>query len=285
MEFIYFVARVPESDIENSHVVANLPDETEKINESLLKDLPITAITDKRGSLLYLQGKELLTHLEQLFSLAQPRTVIYLSKGISRWLYVDLVLRKKENNSLEIVDCIPGLRTRRFPSYIHDVAYTALYWEGPRLWGRANMEWLLTNILGIDIKGVMEEYYSPNPCDAISEAIAYIAFKKELRGNKIGFMRAASSPESRIAKEFFTTLISEGIEKAQSYLQETKKRRKGVYPRERMIITLLEYFDLEKLHQLIARIAGQSRLTTARQGILFPDQALKGLAPFLNKYL
>jgi len=59
----------------------------------------------------------------------------------------------------------------------------------------------------------------------------------------------------------------------------------GVEHNEDWILTIamLKAFDLDKFHQLVSWVAGESRITTSRQGIFLPEVALRGLENLLRE--
>jgi len=182
---------------------------------------------------------------------------------------------------LEIVDCIPGLKSSKFHSYIEDNAYTTPFLAGDH-WVRnvLQMRQFLYNVIGVELETMTKDLkYEAEVTDAISKAMAAEAYSPAVA--------QGPTPEylitpAFIASKFFATLTTQGLEKAKEFLEEIKQVVHKYDEKNILLIRLLEHFDREKFHQLVARVAGASRVTTARQGIFFPDQALEGLAPVLG---
>ncbi len=95
------------------HIKAQLPEDQDKVKLAQERKVHWE---DNRGSLLYLAGQDLLDHLTWLFSQLETGAVLYLSKGISSSLMVDLVVKKTNSGGLKIVDALPGMSALRFSS-------------------------------------------------------------------------------------------------------------------------------------------------------------------------
>ena len=97
------------------HIQADLPTDFDQVRMYIEKTgVEVAVICDERGSLLYLEGLELLNHLTNLVKLMPAHSYLVLSKGISRWMIVDLVLRKDEQHRLLVESCCPGLDSFSF---------------------------------------------------------------------------------------------------------------------------------------------------------------------------
>jgi len=87
-----------EENLTHTHIKGDLPKDKKNIERILGKAISkLSVITDKRGSLLYLKGNELLEHLRWLFKIANknPEVLVYLSRGISTNMLIDLVIQNK----------------------------------------------------------------------------------------------------------------------------------------------------------------------------------------------
>lgn len=88
-------------------------------------------------------------------------------------------------------------------------------------------------------------------------------------------------------------MIGQGVEASRQYLDEEKVTIDGyinnsrlisfISPKKIILISLLEKFDLDKYHQLLAWVAGYSRITTCRQGVFLPKEALQGLKGLIER--
>jgi hypothetical protein len=109
------------------HYVADLPQDRDAITVDLNE---VVYWDDARGGWLYLGLEKLLEHATWIFESMAPGSVLYISKGISRWVMIDLALKKKEDGSLKIIYALPGLNAMHYlaPRYdleaklVHEVA-------------------------------------------------------------------------------------------------------------------------------------------------------------------
>jgi len=269
--------------IENQHLVATLPEDRNKIISALPPDLPIIAISDRRGSSLYLSGKKQLQHLTWLCKIAQEHkeAVVFLSKGVPRSLYVDLMFRTADAGGLQIENYIPGLNTFYTPSHLHLLSrdFDSLF----------NLTYVIT-----DCEQIIETFLSQASLSVPAE-IKMKLVSGEITNAIIATLRDSITfvPKFLIKDfelltfKYLERLLRDGEERAKKFLN-VQNVRKPLYqewkwgkfydPEE---IEILRSLTLEKAHRLIAAIGGLYQLTIARSGIFYPTDSLGGISSLL----
>lgn len=260
------VLQTPVVNIQHQHIVARLPTESAKLEVVL--PAKVKAFTDKRGSLLYLQGDALLQHLYWLFTSAQkyPNVVIYLSKGISRWMYNDLILQVHKDGSMEMVDGTSSIPIRDTKFFTSDYSLIADFGANPKYFMPE-----LAEIFGFETVDKFFSHVFPgsNSDHKLSDLIEDLWQSLDEINNVKKWMAtyAHEAHNVRNAVEYLTILTQEGEKKARDFLNKIVEIS-HYSPVKKFFGNLLRLIDFRTYKRLISFYLGTRKATTVLQGIL-----------------
>jgi hypothetical protein len=267
----------PEEKPENTvFIQAHLPDMWQIIRDKIQKITGRLRVSDKRGSLLYLQEDDLITHITNLLTLGKERTIFDLSKGISKWMYTDLVLEKQANGSLTIKEALIGNKIYGKPKIFQakqSVTYNDItnlgFFEIDYQEKKAMLQTAIPNLKTffdtreiIDFFDVLKMLIQP---PTSRDIFSPFGFLYDVNPSNKGIFQLIN---------ILQNILQISPTPEQKKIQEQLSTRQSESKKYTEIIE--QNLTRDKLFSLIAEYFGKLKITTAKQGIFFPQTALAG---------